>query len=764
MLLVVAGLGLVSLLTGRLLVGALKVDLLRRLDPAGAAASAILGTATLVLVAVWLSEAGLPSPAVAKAIPPLLAALAVVSWRRRRIDALRVRGPAKAWAALLVPALAAALFSLLPVLRTDGYAIGNDTYTYCAYSEWLQQHGFSEPCPNDLESPVTGIPWLYQQLHYDLGIAHLLGMVQGATRSPSALLVYPPAAAWAMVLLVCALVLVGRWVLRLPWAWAGLAAFLFAVVPHAVYWGHHNGSLQQTHALPVLLLGVALLARCVSPRRWRVGTAALLAIPFAFLIVVYLPMLPVLGAAAAVAVHQAFVRARRRGMGREGLIFAGTTSLLIVVLAFRDLVGVVGRYVQLATTAPGAHIPFGVLDFVMFGAGTRVLAPGWTSVEVAPWSVVNRALTPAYLALMLVGFALAWRRGRTRGLAAVATLLLAALGYYALVARDPWTNEVGHTWSLFKLLQWAFPVVFLLGVLGLRRLPGRRRGVGRLVPVLALILPCTLLSVHWVWAGQLGLTMRDILLSERPLDELPAIRQRIQDLPPGTLLVVGRPANRHRWLGATTALLAFPRPIVGNWSASASMTEVDEARYDSLVRDAEQPGVVPIIAGFVPFQEEGIEELGGGYVRVRPTGRPLVVHVMNPLGLDKDEATGRPAFDLSERRTKVILYAPAETAAELSLSLHPYERGEGTRILAFTAEGGYDHRRVRQATDGPPTLVAPLEGRTVLRIPMRLDRGLTTGVLLLEPDQGSVDGHGRITVVQLTVLPVERSARTSVPD
>ena len=757
MLLVVAVLGFVSLLTGRLLVGALKADLVRRFDPTGAAASLVLGTASLTLVAVWLSGRGLPSPSIVKVVPVLLVALAVVCWRRGRLDTLRVRGPARAWAVLLVPALAAAVFALLPVLRTNGYAIGNDTYTYCAYSEWLQLHGFGEVCANAPESPVAGIPRLYQQLHYDLGIAHLLGLVQAGTRSSSALLTYPPTAAWAMVLLVSALLLVARWILRLPWVWAGMAALLFASVPHGVYWGHHNGSLQQTYALPVLLLGVALLTRSVSPRWWRPGTAALLAISIAFLIVVYLPILPVLGAAAVVALHQGFMRARRRGVGRRGLVFAGTVGLLVVALAFRDLVGVVERYLNFVTDAPGAHVPFGALDFVQFAAGTRVLAPGWSNVEVVPWSAVNRALTPVYLGLGLVGLGLAWRHGRTRGLAAVASLLLLALGHYALIAHDPWTNEIGHTWSIFKLLQWAFPVVFLLGVMGLRRLTRRGHGARRVVPALAWALPFTLLSVHWVWSAKLGLTMREILPLERPLEELPALKRRIQGLPAGTLLVVGRPANRHRWLGATTALLAYPRAIVGHWSASASMADVSQTRYASLLRDADRPGFVPLIAGFVPFQTEGVEDLGGGYARVLPSGRPLVVHVLNPTGIEKDEATGRPRFDLGERRTKIIAYSPVETAAELLLTLHPYPEQKGTRLLAFTTEGGYDHRNVRRAVEGPPGFVVTLEEQTALHIPVRLGHGLTTVVLRLDHEGGS-SAPRPLTVVGLGLVPAGPAA------
>ena len=160
-LLLVAGLALASLLAGRIVVGGFGADLLRRFDAAAAAGSLVLGAAVLTLLSIGLSAAGFPTPPLVALVPAVLLVPLALAWKRRRLDVLRPRGPARAWLALVVPATATAVVALLPVLRTNGFAIGNDTYTYCAFSEWLQHHGFSEPCPLDPYSPVTGIPWLW---------------------------------------------------------------------------------------------------------------------------------------------------------------------------------------------------------------------------------------------------------------------------------------------------------------------------------------------------------------------------------------------------------------------------------------------------------------------------------------------------------------------------------------------------------------------------------------------------------------------------
>src|SRR5262249_99531 len=148
-----------------------------------------------------------------------------------------------------------------------------------------------ETCALDPFSPVTGIPWLWQSQHYDLGIAHLLALVQAATRAPVSLLAFPATAAFGMVALSAAIFLAARRSLGLGSGGTGPAALLFAAVPHALYWGHHNGFLQQTYALGVLLLGTVLLTRGLRPGRMRFGDAVLVSLPFVFLLIVYLPLL-----------------------------------------------------------------------------------------------------------------------------------------------------------------------------------------------------------------------------------------------------------------------------------------------------------------------------------------------------------------------------------------------------------------------------------------------------------------------------------------
>jgi hypothetical protein len=760
-LLLCATFALVALLAGRLFLAALGAELFRRCDAAGAAAGLATGVAVLTLATVWLSAAGFS----AAAMLPLLAALQLVplalAWRSRRLGALRPCGGARSWVSLAVPALTSALLALLPLLRAGGYALGNDTYTYVAFSEWLQGHGFSEACRWEAQSPVTGIPALWQRLHYDLGIAHWLALVQAASRAPSAFLAYPATAALGMGLLTSMVWLAARQLLRLGSLAAFATAVLFAAVPHALYWGHHNGFLQQAYALPLVLLALVLLARCASAGRWHARNAALVALPFAFLVSVYVPLLPTLVAAAAVTQGALVLRERARASrlrrGRPAAVLAFTAGIALLAAAFvaRDVYGLLARVRMFATDVAGGHIPFGALQFFEFATGTRVLTPGWGSVELWPFTAVNRALAPAYAMLALAGAWRAWRQARTRGLAVAGSVLLAGIGYYALLVNDPWTGRRGHTWNVFKLAQWICPFLLLLAAAGLGQVASAWRTRRRIVAAVAWVVPFTLVAAHWTWSRQLGETMQEVLPGPNPLRDLPAVRQRVQALPPGTLLLVGKPSNAGRWVGAITAGVVYPRAIVGDWTESASAGNHPvggDALYASLLDRLDQPFVVPILAGFVPFQTRGVELLGGGLARLLPGGDPVIVHVMNPRGLERGP-NGEALFSMGEGRTKIVLLSRAVRALELELTLDAYPGRPGTRLLASSVNGDYDRRSVRLAAEGTPDLVLPLAGETRLRIPLPPFRGLRT-VVLVVADAGSRRPSLTVTRLRLGVLGV----------
>jgi len=709
------------LLSGRALMSVLGLRSLRRFTPLNAAFSAVFGLATVTLLFAWLTAAGLRAPTIALLLL-LLHALAV-GFRR---DALaRPRGPLLHWLALMGAVTGAALLALLPVLRSGSYAVDNDTHTYCAFSEWLQVYGFGTPCPWDPESPITYFPNLWQQLRTTLGASYPLALAQAAMGASSSLLVYPAVSAAGLALGAGAVAALARCTLRLPPSACFLAAGLYGLLPGPAQWAHHNGFLQQTLALPVLLVGVAVLARPAALFREGPRGLVLVVLLAAFLLLVYLPFVPLLAAAALPAAWRAIRKTRRAWLG------LATTAILTWGFSLGAPLRAGGQLTSMTQAVPGSHVAFTPREFGEFALGTHVAAAEW---RAGPGQATRRFLArvaPGLLLLALLG--LPRLRTPLPSAAVVLALLLGATAYYSLVAKDPWTGQTGHTWSLFKLFQWSYPFVVALQAAGLVWL-ARRLHARPLIPAAA-FLALGLLPVHWGWSDDLGSSLRRLFPAARPLDALAPLQRSLRELPGGPLLVLNRPADNDWWLGIYVALVAWPRAIVADWEGSVDVrAEPGAAPFRERLRqlgDAEGP--VPILLGLPPWDRAGLLDLGPGVARAIDL-RPRVVKVRNPDDLRGED--DRPPFTLGSGRTKVSIFTAREQEAELLLDLQGEPPAEIAVAIVPPRFAGEPLRAGLKAV--PETRVSTAPG---FRLPLRLETGLTRITLRAE-------GGGERTVIQ----------------
>jgi hypothetical protein len=533
-LLLLGAIALVFTLSGRLLVGALRLRWLRLFEPTRAAASAILGTVACVVAFDRLSSVGMHAPRIVILLALGHAGLLAAVVARGELRALRPAGRALGWIGFMAALSLVSVLALLPLLRTNGYDILNDTYTYSAFSEWLQGHAFGIPELNHAAAPIPAIPVQWQQWGFPLGASYVLALVEACTGILS-LVLYPVVSAWGMLLALGGIWLVTRWVLRLSPAWAVAGACAFALLPHPGYWAHHHGFLSQTYAVPALLLVIAAMARAERGRRGCLSAVVLLAVPAAYLSAVYIPFLPLMGAATLASVAASLPRARAGPSLARWLSLHASTGAIFFLLAGLDLGPVLRGLPILATVSVGRPIPLSPFEFLSFALGTGLLATDFRLL--APSPPFHLVATAAALMLATMGLAQVARRPRKAPFLAVLAILGALVGYYAFIARDPWSGHTGHTWSVFKAVQWVFPLTLLLQVAGAARLarwPGGRAAVAALA---AAMLWSS--ATHWAWGEELGRRMRTVIMEEQPLRELPRVKRRLESLPPGTLLLLG---------------------------------------------------------------------------------------------------------------------------------------------------------------------------------------------------------------------------------
>jgi hypothetical protein len=713
--------------SGRLLVAALRLRWLLPFEPTRAAASTVLGTAFCVVAFDRLSGAGTPAPRILVLLALAHAGLLAVAVGRGELRALRPVGRASGWIGLLAAASLAGALALLPILRASGYHVANDTYTYCAFSEWLQDHAFGVRASYDPGSPVSAIPVQWQEWGFPLGASYALALVRAATGS-LAVAVYPVVSAWSMLLAACAIWVSTRWVLRLSPAWAVAAAGGFALLPHPGYWAHHNGFLSQTSAVPALLLAIATAARIERSRRRIASAVAVLSVLAAYLLAVYLPFLPLAGGAALAGALAGLRRAPGGPARVRCIALHASTAALFVALAGLNLGPLLRGLPILSAVTVGYAIPLSASGFLSFAVGTRLFAPGFR-IAAPSWPLPLVA-TGAAILLAGLGLAQASRR-RHVSLLAVAAILASLVGYQAIVARDPWSGHTGHTWNVFKAVQWAFPVTLLLQVAGAARLarwPGGR--------AILLGLPVLLSfhsAVHWRWSEALGRRMRNVIMAEQPLRALPGIQRRLASLPPGTLLLLGRPARASAWLAPYAALLAYPRPIVGDWVGSAANPLPGEAMlpaYEASLARIGAPDVVVLRAGVPdPIDARGAQILGGGMARLLDMGRPRLVQVapVREAAPERGQAPLRVGSHSSMGHLNLVFFSARELGADLQIA----GRSNASRLslVVQVVPGIPSGRALRAALE--EALPATLSGASpqVARARLRFGPGLSTVVL-----------------------------------
>jgi hypothetical protein len=506
-----------------------------------------------------------------------------------------------------------------------------------------------------------------------------------------------------------------RRALRLDRCVVSTTVLVYALAPHAAYWAHHNGFLSQTLGVSGLLLGLAALASAGGiSRRTGLVTFSLAA---AFLYVVYLPFLILLGAAAAV--HAVAEAARVRRDKRLSVALRGWTWALVLPLALvgLDLTPLIrGLPNLLGSGAVGGHIPLDVAGFaaVALGPGPGAWA-GWPR-----WTVPGTGLLALAAALLATKGTRALGRGR-RGLgvltvaAVLAGLLLVCGGF----SRDPWTGQRGQTWFIFKTVQWLFPVALLLEAAGLSSIRRHRKGVAMVMLTAA----ASLVPAHLPWSRALATAMKDILGGNRPLAELPDVLRHFRELPEGRLVLLGLPERVSDFRGHYAALLSWPRPLAVDWEGNASLR---------VLKRIDAQDVIALLAEAPPFDREDRVDLGARFARLTALERPRLVQLVARLPAVGVAHTEGLVVPLARSRTKLLVLAPRGGPVELELRFEP-SAGARTSVVRCQiipgAAGGPSYRRVVRLT--PPRLLRVVRG--VANV-VRFDAEPGLNAVVLVPD------------------------------
>jgi hypothetical protein len=712
-----------SLVNGRALVAALNIRLLGRLTVENAAASTIAGLAVAVLAFGFASYLGLHASIASCVVLALFALMMVLAWHGGRVSDFRPRGFFMSWTALAILCGSATTMSLLPIFRGDGYDCFNDTLFYCFHSEWLQQNGFGTPSPRDPLVPIDESVHLFQKDGMRIGPSFMLAIVQILSLTPCSLVVFPSVMASAMVMTMLAIFLAGRWILRLPADLLLLGCTVVSIFLHPLYWALHNGFLAQLLGLPAFILAFSVIARATHQRWWTWPHAWLIAICCAYALTVYSEIFPFVAIVGVWCVAKSLRRAIRLRISVRLLRFVGIAAVVFVALGVFEIPrfnrSIRGQLVSLA----GWHIAMTPPEWLQFSMGTRVYRPVWDSERPMRMRVCSNL---GYLgaAFAIAGLLRCFKTPRGSGVLVIVFVFSAMTVYHLMVTPDPWTKEMGHTWSLFKIAQWAYPWTVLLQLAGIFlvvRVFALRRLTWPLAAAGFIAMGYVVFPLHWNWAKRTSDRMHVLFPCDRPLSQIGKTK-KLLTAGSGPLWVVDRLQKEDQHMAGCIALLAFPRQVRGNWKGVLHL-DYRVGRWETpSVPDGHDTAIT--WGTSLPYESDVTDSLGSGITRL-PRDGVVVTEVANAVQVEHG-VNDMPVLWLGSWNTEIAVFSPQPAEGELVLETFAGPSIPETQVRNLTLRVG----------DRPPMEFRATDTSQV-RIPISLAAG-STKIHLSSPDKPSI--------------------------
>ena len=426
-------------------------------------------------------------------LPLVFAGLAAWALVRRHEFGLAVRQ--SLWSGAFALACGAGI--LAPLLVYGAFNTDNDTFTYLAHAQWLQQHPFSQSVLPETVTPFETQIMLYQQAGFRMGGSCLLALMQSLLHLRWAYAAYPALLIAAVA--SCCLSLGFPLARQLRQMRRGQRLMLLALPAFGLgglTFGANFGFMPQTLGM-ALAAGALFMAGPVlgwiahaGRRAPAVATAALPGgVMLAGATLAYSELSPFIGCAlAASGLLLALHRKAWRNVMLCGAVMLAVATLLLNV----ELLRVYAALRAQLGAVYGAPVDWSLLGFVAHAFGVH--GGAWDDFQWAATGARSSALAGGLFLLAMVLAPIAFNAHALWRAAIDAALLpaLAVLGifgaatlYFRYAVAAPFPTGIGQSWSQSKLAGWAYPFAIVLTVFSIACL--RRRFPRQVGPALVLL-------------------------------------------------------------------------------------------------------------------------------------------------------------------------------------------------------------------------------------------------------------------------------------
>ncbi len=703
---------LATTLLGRSIVLLLKIEDYSQASLSGLenfALASFIGTATLGLAAGWLSKLGLPMRTIAILISLIWLALVAIAFRQDKTALLLVEGQRlPGLLALSAAVLIGAAFVLLPLAVGNSYAFLNDTFIYISNSEFLQTHGFPYSLQvNALNQPILTQIARNQFTGLRMGAIDFLALVQGIYRGTQAVDIFPAVSAWAVSSLGLALYSLLRSNFRLPVNFSIFAVGVLGFNLNPIAAAAMFGFLPQTFGLVAFIWSILLASQVPRAREVHWQLALLLGLAFSFAITAYSAILPIMVAGIAIywmlALLKSFHTVAFKPQLWTMLACLGFTLLLTNYELVRSLRAIPFE-LQMLNSKIGWNVPWSTVQFWEHAVGA-IGGGGEYWVIQPPWSQIIAALGTA---LIVIGF-VAYLRQRSDWLVLVLSILFVfGWVYYAQIAHNPWTGQVGQTWGLYKLNQYGYIIVFPMQMLGLYAVLGKAKfHQNRIYWALIILLGLPFLLWQYQFTHQKTSLIQAHFASSSPVDALRQMGRSVAARNPSQVILIA--PEEDFWPKRMYAYFLYPMPT----AISSKGTGVGVPPKGALC-------VLEYAIYGVPLEQvKNLQPLPANAALV-DCAQPVISGIQNPNGFDRVD--NKPFIWLGQGSTTIEIWSGRKCQAVLQMQTTPGPSIPDSGIRHLQTQVGDEKREFTLETNSLVTLDIPLEaGQTNLAVLTPLD-------------------------------------------
>lgn len=446
---------------GTLLIGSPAVLLLHR-DGAKIfhPKSWFMGTTIIMLLCYWMSMFGIPMKQAWLIVAALSLIVWIIVWKRRLKgkDSLFVE---KQTRGLLVLCFIAGSLALIPMIVFKACFLYGDMYTYVSIADYLLQHGYGSTVSLDPYSPWLSQVLLYQSHGFRMGAQFFLSFWTAALQQEFSVFVYSPASAFGISLYGMAVWEFTQSVWKLSPRRVAYAVIFSAFNIPFVIWSAVYGFFPQLLGLAFFIMALGTVVKLlVHHQKFSVLDYVEGSLWIASMAFCYSEVVPFFVVFTSVLY---FTQNRSKKAFLQGFKSLALIAVFSLTVLGKYAIEMFGSIITMMGAAVGWEQRLNWIGYLACWFSSAPVQYNFVDAQypLVPHTVFVTA-TIIMLALLVYGLCVHKSDSKTKHLtigAILAIPLLLFLVYFGNIAENPFGNGYGNSWSVFKLAQYAFPVI-----------------------------------------------------------------------------------------------------------------------------------------------------------------------------------------------------------------------------------------------------------------------------------------------------------------